>query len=129
MTRVFHAWPYGRFTEIKSNLRRKKLHIMNQSSNFLGNSFGNRDNVRTPIQFRRKSLPSILKENSYSRTDTHIHFHINSTSVIRLIKQNQQSFSSIEMNKLLLAPTGLVDQIQVQKPILVTATDLMPENT
>ena len=129
MTRVFHAWPYDRFIEIKSNLRRKKLHIMNQSSNFLGNSFGNRDNVRTPIQFRRKSLPSILKENSYSRTDTHIHFHINSTSVIRLIKQNQQSFSSIEMNKLLLAPTGLVDQIQVQKPILVTATDLMPENT
>ena len=26
MTTVFHAWPYGRFIEIQSNLRRKKLH-------------------------------------------------------------------------------------------------------
>ena len=26
MTTVFHTWPYGRFIEILSNLRRKKLH-------------------------------------------------------------------------------------------------------
>ena len=25
MTTVFHAWPYGRFIGIQSNLRRKKL--------------------------------------------------------------------------------------------------------
>ena len=57
---VFHAWPYGIFIEIQSNLRRKKLHRMNQSSNFLGGSFSNRDNVRAPIQFGRKSQPQHL---------------------------------------------------------------------
>ena len=33
-----------------------------------------------------------------------IHFHINSTSVIRSFKQNKLSFSSIEINKPLSAP-------------------------
>ena len=33
----------------------KELHKTNQSSNFLGGSFGNRDNVRARIQFRRES--------------------------------------------------------------------------
>ena len=61
MTAVFHTWPYGRFIEIQSNLRRKKLHRMNQGSNFLGGSFSNRDNVRAPIQFRRESQPQHLK--------------------------------------------------------------------
>ena len=56
MTTVFHVWPYGRFIEIQSNLRRKKLHRTNQGSNFLGGSFSNRDNVRAPIPFRRESL-------------------------------------------------------------------------
>ena len=54
---VFHAWLYGRFIEIRSNIRRKKLHRTNQGSNFLGGSFSNRDNIRAPIQFRRNSTP------------------------------------------------------------------------
>ena len=54
-------WLYGRFTEIKSNFRRKKLHRTNQGSNFLGGSFSNRDNVTTPIQFRRESQLHHLK--------------------------------------------------------------------
>ena len=59
-----------------------------------------------------------------------IHFNINSTSVIRPVKQNQLSFSSIEINKPLPAPVQfLVDEIQVQKPILVVATDQMPDHT
>ena len=29
MTTVFHTWAYGRFIEIQSNLRRKKLHRAN----------------------------------------------------------------------------------------------------
>ena len=57
MTTVFHAWLYGRFIEIQSNLRRKKLHRTNQGSNFLGGSFSNRDNVTAPIQLRRESQP------------------------------------------------------------------------
>ena len=37
-----------------------------------------------------------------------IYFDINSTSVIRQVKQNQLSFSSIEINKLLSAPVHSV---------------------
>ena len=44
---------HGRFIEIQSNLMRKKLHRTNQGSNFLGGIFGNIDNVRAQIQFRR----------------------------------------------------------------------------
>ena len=34
MTTVFHARPYGRFIELQSNLRRKKIHRTNQGANF-----------------------------------------------------------------------------------------------
>ena len=61
MTTVFHVWPHGKFIEIQSNLRRKKLHRANQSFNFLGGSFSNRDNVRAPIQFGGESQPQYLK--------------------------------------------------------------------
>ena len=54
MTTVFHARADGIFIKIKSNLRRKKLHKMNQGANFLGGSFSNRDNIRATIQFRRE---------------------------------------------------------------------------
>ena len=33
MTTLFHGWLYGRFIEIQSNLRRKKLHRINQGFN------------------------------------------------------------------------------------------------
>ena len=73
ITTVFHAWPYGRFIEIQSNLRRKKLHTRNQGSNFLGGSYINRDNVRAPIQYGRERVnPSILKDDFSSRTDPSI---------------------------------------------------------
>ena len=61
MATVFHTWAYGRFIEIQSNLRRKKLHRTNQRSNFLGDSFSNRDNVRAPIPFRREGQPQHLE--------------------------------------------------------------------
>ena len=90
MTTVFHTWPYGRFIEIQSNLRRKKLPRTNQGSNFLGGSLSNIDHARAPAQFRGES----------------------------------QSFSSTEINKPLTAQVlCLVCQIQVQKPILVVATE------
>ena len=54
MITVIHVRPYDRFIETQSNLRKKKLHRTNQCSNFLGRSFSNKDNVRAPIQFRRK---------------------------------------------------------------------------
>ena len=72
MATVFHAWLYGRFIEIQSNLRRKKLHRTNQTSNFLGGSFNNRDYVRAPIQFRTESQPQHLKSWFSLRTDPSI---------------------------------------------------------
>ena len=58
MTTVFHAWSYGRFVEIQSNLSRKNLHGTNQHSDFLGGSFSN---ARASVQFRRESQPQHLK--------------------------------------------------------------------
>ena len=47
MTTVFTVRPYGRFMEIKSNFRIKKLHSANQGCKFFGR------NVRVPIQFTK----------------------------------------------------------------------------
>ena len=128
MAKVLYPWVYGRFIDIQNNLRRKKLHRRNQGSNFIAGSFSNRDNKRAPIQFRRKSQPQHLKRWFFLKNRP-IHFHINRTTVIRPVKRNQLSFPSIEINKPLLTPVQcLVDQIQVQKPILVVATDQMPDH-
>ena len=97
-TTVFHVWAYGRFIEIQINLRRKKLHRTNQGSNFDGGSFSNRDNVRAWIQFRKESQPQYLKRWFFLKNRS-IYFYINSTSVIKLVKRNKLSFSSIEINK------------------------------
>ena len=35
LTTVFHAWVYGTFIEMKSNLRRKKFHRTNQAPIFM----------------------------------------------------------------------------------------------
>ena len=94
MTTVFHAWSYARFIQDLSFLRRKKLHRMNQGYNFLGGSFSNRDKVRIPIQFWTVSQPQNLKRWFFHKSRP-FHFHINSTSVIRPVKWNQLSFSSI----------------------------------
>ena len=58
----------------------KKLHKTNQSSNFLGGSFSNRDNIRAQIQFRRESQTQHPK-----REQTHP-YYINNTSVTRKLK-------------------------------------------
>ena len=47
---VFQARLYNIFKEIKPNLRRKKLHRRNESSNFLAASFSKKDNVIDLIQ-------------------------------------------------------------------------------
>ena len=48
MATVFHEWVRGRFIEIQSNFRRKKLDGI-KAFIFLGGSFSNNDNVRAPI--------------------------------------------------------------------------------
>ena len=107
MTSLFHARPYGRFKEIQNNLRRRKVYRTNQGCNFLGGSFSNRDTVRAPIQFRRERQPHHLKRGFFLKNRL-LHFHINSISVIRPFRRNKLSFSSIEINKTLLAPVLIV---------------------
>ena len=126
VTTVVQAWVYGRFIEIPSNLRRKKLRRTNQGFNFLGGSFSNRNTVSALIQFRRESQPQHLKR-SFFLKNRPICFQINSTNVIRPVKSNQLSFSSIAIKKATSCPGPqcLIDQIQVQKPILFVATDQM----
>ena len=46
---VIQVRMYGRFIGIQTNLRRKNLHRINQSSSVLGVTFSNRDNVRALI--------------------------------------------------------------------------------
>ena len=58
--------------EIQSNLRSKKLHRTDQSSNFLGGSLNNRDNVRAQSSLEEKVNLSILKGDFPSRTDSSI---------------------------------------------------------
>ena len=58
---VFYIRPYGRFIEIKSNLRRKKPCRTNQSPHFLRAIFSNRGKVRPPIQFRGERQTQHLK--------------------------------------------------------------------
>ena len=72
MTTAFHASAYGRFTEIESNLRRKQLQRMSQSSNLLGGSFSNSNDVRAQPNLEEKVNPSTLKEDFFSRTDQFI---------------------------------------------------------
>ena len=78
---------------------------MNYGSNFLGGSFCNRDNLRAPIQFRRKGQPQHLKRLFFFKN----------------------SFPNIE--QCIPSPWCLVDQIQVQKPIQIIAIDQMPDHT
>ena len=98
MTTVFCARLHGRFIKIQNSLRRKKLHRMNQGSNFLGGNFSKKDSVRAPIQFSRESRPQHLKRGFFLNNKPN-RFHINSTRVIRQIRRNQLSFSSIEIIK------------------------------
>ena len=129
MTTVFRPGSYGIFIEIQNNLRRNKFHRANKDSNFLGGSFGNRDNEEPQSNLEEKDNPSILEDDFSSRKDPSIFTSI--APALWPVKWNQLSFSNVEINKPLLATVQnfLVDKIQVQKPVLVAATDQMPGHT
>ena len=78
---------------------------------FLGEVLAIEINIRAPIQFRRQSQPQHLKMWFFLKNKP-IHFHINSTSAVRLVKRNQLSFLSIEINKLLLTLVHSVSLIR-----------------
>ena len=61
MKTVRHARRQGRFLEIKGNLKKKKIHITNPGSDFLGGSLSSRDNVRVPTKIRKARQSRQLK--------------------------------------------------------------------
>ena len=79
---------------------------MNQDSNFLGGSFGNTDNVRTPVQEKKKKRAPASYRLFFLKNSC-IQFHINSTRVISLAKQKKLSFSNMEISKPLPAPIDI----------------------
>ena len=62
-----------------------------------------RNDVRAPIQFSRERQLQLLKRWFFLKNRP-IHFHINSTSVIRSVKGNKLRFISTEINRPLPAP-------------------------
>ena len=81
MTTVFSTRSYGRFIEIQSNRRRKKLHTTNQVSNFLGSSFSDGGNVGAPIQFGRERQPQHLKRWFFLKSDPFVFTQITPKSL------------------------------------------------
>ena len=67
MTTVFYAGPYGRFTEIKTNLKIKKLYGVHQDCNLIGGSSSDSNNVGPLIQYRREEKDnfSIFKDDFF----------------------------------------------------------------
>ena len=123
MTTVFHTWPQGRFKEITSNLRRDKLRRMNQGSNFLGGSFSNIYNARAPVQFRRESQHPYFKRWFSPGTDPS---PFTSIAPVFLDRSNKTSwvFPALKSTSHFL-PQSVVS---IQQPILVVATDQMPDH-
>ena len=73
--------------DIQSTCRGKKLHRMNQGSNFLGGTVSDRGNVSVSIQFRRDIQPQHLnfKDDFSSRTDPSI---VTSLALVLLDQSN-----------------------------------------
>ena len=84
----FLAWTYGRFLEIQSNPRRKKLHRTSQGFNFLGGSSSNKYDVKSLNPVWKRGQPQHLKK-WFSLKNIPIFFH-------RPVKLIQLSFPSIE---------------------------------
>ena len=76
---------------------------------FEANKFSNRVNVRAPIQFGRESQLHHLTKWLFLKNRP-IHFYINRTSVIKLIKWNKLSPSSIEIKALQSSPFDACDR-------------------
>ena len=81
------------------NLKRKKLYRTNEGSTFPGGSFGHKNNVRAPVQYRREIQRQHLKR-WFCPKKRIIHFH-------RSNKTNSV-FSSIKINKPLPGPVHSV---------------------
>ena len=124
MTTVFHVWPYGGFIEIQRNLRKKKLHRTNQSSNFLTDSCSN----RVPqSSLEEKVNPSTLKDEFSSRADPSI---FTSVAPVLLEQSNSTSwvFPALKSTSHLL-PSKFVNSRQMLTKTEVTVSRLELEGS
>ena len=103
--------------EIQSNLRRKKLHRVNQGSNFLGDTFSNRDNVRAPIQFRWESQPIILKDDFSSKIDPSIFISI-APALLDWSNATSWVFSALKSTSHFPSPQCLINLTLLYKVLL-----------
>ena len=90
MTTVFHARQYGRFVEIKNNLKRKFIKII-KAPIFLEELLAIEIRYEPQSNSEEKDNPSILKDD-FSSKNKCTQFHINSTSVISMVKRNKFEF-------------------------------------
>ena len=114
----------------KRKLRRKTLDRSNQGSNFLGDSFSNRENVRAPVCLEEKGKPNILKDEFSSRTDASIFVSV-APVLLDLSHETSWVFPAFKSadHYLPRATVSLsVGLTQVQKPTLVVATEQMPDH-
>ena len=68
---LFQARPYGRFTEIQNDLRIKKLHRLNQGSDFLGHSFSEKKYI-SELQSNLEETVSPSINDDFSSVDSTI---------------------------------------------------------
>ena len=112
MATALHARQYGRFIQrYRAITRERKLFQgTNKTFNFAEGSFSYNSSIRVLIQFRRKIQTQHPKGSFFTQEQTHSFSH-QQHSVIKTVKQNKLSFSSIEVNKPLPAHFQSVWQI------------------
>ena len=94
---IFHGRPYSKLIEIKSNLRRKKPHRVDQGSSYLGGSFNNRD--QEPQSNLEETRDFFVFKNK------HTHFTTNGNRVITMVKEHKLNYSSIEIKEAISCPS------------------------
>ena len=109
MATIFHPRSNGKFIKIMHNLRRKKLWIVEKSSNFLMSSFHNRDGILIWCISEKQSQNF---RNNFQSIPKSLTFYINSTIAIWTIKWQKLSFSNNQIIKSHLLKIYLISKIR-----------------
>ena len=117
MTTVSHARPYINLQRYRETSGERNFIEQTRAPIFLKTILAIEIMLEPRYNLEKKDAPSILKDHFFQG---HTHFHFNSTSVVRLVRRNQLSFTSFEINK-----ERRVGQIQVQKLAVVVTTNQM----
>ena len=125
---LFQARPYGRFTEIQNDLRIKKLHRLNQGSDFLGHSFSEKNIYQNSnlIQ-KRRSVPVsamiFLQQILPFLPQQHQNYQISWT-------KRTDFFSELKSTSHQLAKSSVLSvRLRFEMPTLSVATIQLPDHT